>query len=117
MNTKKISLSLITQAVLSEAKVIKRKEEIFNTLKSLNEEAGKLSEQGMIGTFGFKVDGDVSAKTKTGFENSFQSFSHLSQLEKEFTEKQEEEKGLNEINKSLKEENERLRKELENLKK
>jgi len=109
--TKKISPSLIKEAIVAEAKVLKRKHEIYNELKALNEEIKTLDEAGMVGTFGFDIEGDVSKRTKTGFVNDegVRPMSYVQALMDGFEE--EETKDQN-----LKEENEALKQELEDLK-
>lgn len=115
---KQISPSVIKEAVLAEARVIKRKEEIYQQLVALNEEVQQLDERGMVGTFGFQNNpNDRMHKTKTGFVNDFQKLSHLARLTAEFEEQDrkdaEKEASLNELN----QENEKLKQELEALKK
>lgn len=110
MTKKIISPSLVKEAIIKEAKAIKRKGEIFEELKKMNEELSLMSEIGMVGSFGFDAPNDVSSKTKTGFVEP-QPLSHVKQLMDDF----QEEAPIDEMS-SLKEENERLKKELENLK-
>ena len=100
------------EAILKEAKVIKRKQEIFESLKNHEKEIGLLNEMGMAGTFGFKIDGDRSQGTKTGFQNPL-LFSNIHNLASEME--------VGGENKEVKEEdiikeNELLRKELAELK-
>lgn len=110
MNVKKITPSLVKEAVLAEAIKIKRKKEIYATVKALNEELGLLETQGMIGAFGFANPGDASSKTTTGFADNFQtSMSNIARLEKEFADQDTKEQNLQE-------ENDRLKKELSELK-
>jgi len=107
----KLSPTILKEAVLAEAQVIKRKKEIYVQLQGLNEELSRLDERGMVGTFGF--DGnpqDRIHKTKTGFVNDFQKLSHVARLAAEFEDADQKEA-------SIQEENEKLRKEVEALKK
>jgi hypothetical protein len=112
MSAKKITASLLKEAILKEAKVIKRKQEIFESLKTIESEIGLLNEMGMAGTFGFKMDGDRSQVTKTGFQNPV-IFSNIQNLGAEME--------VGGENKEVKEEdmikeNEALKKELAELK-
>jgi hypothetical protein len=109
--TKKISPSLIKEAILAEAIAIKRKNEIFEELKRFDLELATLNEVGMVGSFGFAAPNDVSNNTKTGFVDA-QPLSYVKQLMDDF---KEEATPVDEIT-SLKEENERLKSELKGLK-
>ena len=112
MSAKKITASLLKEAILKEAKVIKRKQEIFESLKNHEKEIGLLNEMGMAGTFGFKIDGDRSQGTKTGFQNPL-LFSNIHNLASEM-EVGGENKGVKEEDRIK--ENELWRKELAELK-
>lgn len=113
-----LSKKTIRKAIVEEALKLKRKREIYEEVKKYDNELKSLNESlGMVGSFGFKSDTDISNKTKTGFVNDFQHISHIAQLEKEMADSEEAAK-LNEeseIN-NLKAENEALKKELEQLK-
>lgn len=112
----KISPSLIKEAVIKEAQVIKRKKEIYSQLLTLNEEIKKLDEQGMIGTFGFANNpNDMSQTTKTGFANEFQNISHVAKLAAEFGEKDAQETSLKEENEALKQELSALKSQIDEL--
>ncbi len=109
--TKKISPNLIKEAILAEAKAIKRKSEIFEELKKFDLELATLNEVGMVGSFGFAAPNDVSNKTKTGFVDQ-QPLSYVKQLMDDY---KEEAAPADEMS-ALKEENERLKLELAGLK-
>lgn len=107
----KLSPTILKEAVLAEAQVIKRKKEIYTQLEQLNEELSRLDERGMVGTYGFQGNpNDRIHTTKTGFVNDFQKLSHVARLAAEFEEADKKEA-------SIQEENEKLRKEVEALKK
>lgn len=111
MANKQLSPTVLKEAVLAEAQVIKRKKEIYAQLEELNEELSRLDERGMVGTYGFAGNPtDRIHKTKTGFVNDFQKLSHVARLAAEFEEADQKEA-------SIQEENEKLRKEVEALKK
>ena len=115
---KNITPAEIQKAIINEALNIKKKQALYSQILTLNEEAKKLYEVGMVGSFGFaNVPGDVSNKTKTGFVNPA-NISHIARLEAEMSQKEltKEEVTLNEIEK-LKMEFETLKKELEEVKK
>lgn len=82
---KKISPKLIEKTIEQEAYKIKRKKEIYETVKNLNKELQVLEENfGMAGTFGFKSPTDITNKTKSGFvDDHFQNISNIIRLEKE----------------------------------
>lgn len=119
---KKISPDKIKKAIIEEAQKIKRKREIFNEVKQLNGELQNLNESfGVVGTFGFDVDGDKSKETKTGFSGSEEVDRNVSQIERLAREMglgQKERENLNESEeiKNLKEENKKLKKEIKELK-
>lgn len=118
MKTNKITKDKILATIQEEAYKIKRKVELYNEVKKINEELKFLNEnQGLVGTFGFANNAsDVTTKSAngTGFVNPM-NISHVAQLEKEMG-------GLTEENKLdeaevLRQENETLKKELEEIKK
>lgn len=115
---KKISPRLVEEAIMAEAKAIKRKTEIFSELKKFDAELSALNEVGMVGSFGFVAPNDVSNKTKTGFVEP-QQMSFVKQLMDDFKEEEVKTEDAidNETAKALKEENESLKTELEALKK
>ncbi len=114
---KKISPRLVEEAIMAEAKAIKRKKEIFSELKKFEEELSALNEVGMVGSFGFEAPGDRSSVTKTGFVGT-QELSYVKQLMDEFQEEAKTDENIDaEAAKALKEENESLKTELEALKK
>lgn len=120
MSAKKITKADILKTIEEEAYVIKRKRELYEELKKMNDELKNLNEcRGMAGTFGFKIPGDAMQKTANGagFENT-QDISHVARLEKEMGGFGDEytEDGAQEITmESLKQENETLKKQLEEL--
>lgn len=109
---------------MTEAKTMKRKEQIYEALKSYEEELSLLNEVGMVGSFGFKADGDRSQATKTGFAGPQYGLSHVERLMHDFKEKEDAEKAaippsneeIAETTKSLQEEIKRLSAEIESLK-
>jgi len=115
---KKISPRLVEEAIMAEAKAIKRKNEILEELKKFDAELSALNEVGMVGSFGFSAPNDVSNKTKTGFVEP-QQMSFVQKLMDEFKEAETKEEAPidPEAAKALKEENESLKTELEALKK
>ncbi len=111
--TKKISPSLVKEAIMAEAKAIKRKREIYEEIKKMNTELAALNEVGMVGSFGFATPNDVSNKTKTGFVGT-QDLSHVKELMDSM--KAEEKPSEEAVMEALKEENESLKRELDELK-
>ena len=111
---KKLSPTLVQEAILAEAKVIKRKREIYAQLQALNEEIQQLDERGMVGTFGFEGNpNDRIHVTKTGFENDFQNISHVARLAAEFAEADAKDESIQEENARLKAKLEELQSKLE----
>ena len=117
---KTISPIKIKQAIIEEAKKIKRKHELYESIKKINSELGQLNESGMVGSFGFSGPSDAMNKSKTGFVNDFQNISHVAALAAEMAETEKpivNEDTMNEIYKlqedikKLKEENESLKKQ------
>ena len=101
--SKKLSPTLVQEAILAEAKVIKRKREIYAQLQALNEEIQQLDERGMVGTFGFEGNPNDRVHTsKTGFVNDFQNISHVARLAAEFAEADAAEESIQEENARLK---------------
>lgn len=120
MSTKKISPEKIKQAIIEEAIKTKRKHELFEEVKKINDELAKLDENRVVsGSFGFASPTDNMNKTKTGFINDFQNISHVAALAAEMAESEKgstiNEDVLDEVAK-LKEENKKLQEELEFLK-
>lgn len=116
---KKISPTKITEVVIERAKILKRKKEIYEEVIKFDKELETLDEsyQGMLGTFGFKMDGDISNKSKTGFVNDFQQISRVAELAKEMEEQDTiSEDTMDEMAK-LKQENEQLKAKLKDLEK
>ena len=114
MNKSKISPIAIKEAILSEGRRIKRKEELYEEVKRINKELGTLNEasRGMAGSFGFV--GDMSDNHKHGFvDDSFQNISNIARLEAEFAESD----SKNSINEDILDENSKLKLEIEELKK
>lgn len=118
-NKKVISPNAIKQAIVEEALRIKRKKELYESVKQINSELKQLNEIGMVGSFGFASPNDNSNKSKTGFVNDFQSISHVAELAAEFAAADNassiNEDSLNEVDK-LKEEIKKLQEENEALK-
>jgi regulator of replication initiation timing len=111
---KKLSPTLVKEAVLAEAKVIKRKREIYAQLQALNEEIQQLDERGMVGTFGFEGNpNDRVHVSKTGFVNDFQNISHVARLAAEFAEADAAEESIQEENTKLKAKLEALQAQLD----
>lgn len=113
MSNKKISPQLIKEAILKEGLRLKRKKELYEEVKKIENELKQLNEasMGMAGSFGFV--GDTSQKSKTGFiDDSFQNISNIARLEKEFSEE-----NKNPLNEEIIDENEKLKTEVEELKK
>lgn len=110
MNKTKISPNLIKEAIISEGLRIKRKKELYEEIKKIENELKKINEAslGMAGSFGFV--GDKSNVSKTGFvDDNFQNISNIARLEKEFAEQDA-------INEEVLDENQKLRNEVDNLK-
>lgn len=122
MEAKKIDKNKILTLIAEEAKVIKRKKELYEEVKKINEELKSLNECGLTGAFGFM--GDKGAGNPSGFEMP-QNISHIAQLEKDMAmEEPFEETGLNndmslEENETekAKKENEEMIKQMEAMKK
>lgn len=118
--SKKVSTALVAEAIMAEAKAIKRKREIVEELKKFNGELSALNEVGMVGSFGFADPNDASNKTKTGFAEPQQGLSFVKKLMDEFeqenkpaeTPEAEDIKALKEAIETLKSENEELKKKL-----
>lgn len=120
MNKSKVSPNAIKKVIFEEGLRIKRKEELYeeikkieNELGTLNEASGNiLSEIGMTGSFGFV--GDQSDNHKHGFvDGDFQNISNIVRLEKEFAEAD----NKNSINEDIIDENSKLKAEIKKLKK
>jgi hypothetical protein len=80
--TNKKSPTLFKEAVIAEAKVMKRKEELYEEIMRIETELKTLSEHGFVGTFGFQNQSDMNTKTTTGFEGT-QNISRISELAEE----------------------------------
>src|ERR1035437_6645557 len=77
---KVISPIAVKQAIIEEAFKLKRKNELYEEVKKINSELGKLNEGiGMVASFGFNSPSDTMNKTKTGFVNN-QNISHIAAL-------------------------------------
>ena len=101
----KKSPTLFLEGVLAEAKNMKRKEEIYESIMDYEKELKLMKEHGFVGTFGFKQPNDISSKNTTGFEAT-PDISMVNQLAKEMS-----------PNDSVKDsENEKLRNEIKELK-
>lgn len=106
--TNKKSPTLFKEAVIAEAKAMKRKEEIYEAIMKYEEELATLNEVGFVGTFGFANPQDRSNQTTTGFEGT-QDISHVNQLIQDMA-------GETAGETTLESENEALKQEIENLK-
>ena len=114
MNKSKVSPNAIKKAVFEEGLRIKRKEELYEEVKRINNELGTINEAsvGMAGSFGFV--GDQSDNHKHGFvDDSFQNISNIARLEKEF----EASDAKDSINEDIIDENSQLKAQIEELKK
>ena len=116
---KVISPIAVKQAIIEEAFKLKRKYELYEEVKKINSELGKLNEgMGMVASFGFSTPTDNMNVTKTGFVNS-QNISHVASLASEMDAsdkiKAMNEDVLDEVAK-LKEELQKLKEENEHLK-
>ena len=116
---KQINSKEIKEAILAEAKKIKRKKELFSEMKKIAKELVQLNEwNGMAGSFGFESPGDKSKASKTGFvQDDSQPQVHIShtlqELENEMHALKEEEVADDENNvDKLKEENVKLKEQL-----
>lgn len=119
MNKSKISPNAIKKAIFEEGLRIKRKSELYEDVKKINDELGTLneasgnilSEIGMAGSFGFV--GDASDNHKHGFvDDNFQNISNIARLEAEFAEAD----NKDSINEDIIDENTKLKAEIEALK-
>jgi hypothetical protein len=85
---KQISPSMIKEAIIEKAKVIKKRKQIYESLLAFDKELAALNEVGMVGSFGFSSSTDAATKnnTTTGFA-PVQNLSHvkdlMDQMEKE----------------------------------
>ena len=114
MNKSKVSPNAIKKAVFEEGLRLKRKEELYEEVKRIENELGMLNEAslGMAGSFGFV--GDKSENHKHGFVDSqFQNISNIARLEKEFSD----EDSKDNINEDIVDENTKLKAEIDELKK
>ena len=105
--TNKKSPTLFKEAVIAEAKAMKRKEELYEQVMKIEKELETLSEHGFVGTFGFANPNDQSNSTTTGFVGN-QDISRVNQLVNDMSESPEEN--------ALESENANLKQEIENLK-
>ena len=87
----KISSKEIKKAILEQAKIFKRKQEIYQEVKKLNNEL-KTLEETFVGSFGFASPSDrATTMSKTGFVVS-PNISYIAKLEDDLgPEKTEEE--------------------------
>lgn len=117
-NKKIISPNTIKESIVAEALKLKRKKELYESIKSINSELAQLNEIGFVGTFGFQSPTDAMNKSKTGFEKDFQNISHVAALAAEMAENDQapiNEDVIDEVAK-LKEELQKLKEENEALK-
>jgi hypothetical protein len=105
--TNKKSPTLFKEAVIAEAKAMKRKEELYEQVMKIEKELETLSEHGFVGTFGFANPNDQSNSTTTGFVGN-QDISKVNQLVSDL--------GNTPDNNTLESENAELKQEIENLK-
>jgi len=105
--TNKKSPTLFKEAVIAEAKAMKRKEELYEQVMKIEKELETLSEHGFVGTFGFVNPNDQSNNTTTGFAGN-QDISKVNQLVNDMSETPKED--------TLESENADLKQEIENLK-
>lgn len=113
MSDKKIiSPNAIKQSIVEEALKLKKKRELYESIKQINSELAQLNEIGMVGSFGFQSPNDAMNKTKTGFVNDFQNISHVAALAAEMAE----EETVAPINEDVIDEVARLKEELQKLK-
>ena len=115
MNKHKITSDSILDAIDKTAKVMVKKHELYESVKTINAELKVIYESApMVGSYGFASTSDSTEKSGiTGFETT-PNISYIAQLEKEMGEEKED-KSLNEVE-VLKLENETLKKELAELK-
>jgi chromosome segregation ATPase len=114
MSDKKIiSPNTIKQTIVEEALKLKKKKELYESIKQINSELAQLNEIGMVGSFGFQGPNDAMNKSKTGFVNDFQNISHVAALAAEMA---EEEKATAPINEDVLDEVAKLKEELQKLK-
>lgn len=114
MNKKIVSPNDIKRAIFEEGLRIKRKKELHEEVKKIENELSEINEAaiGMAGSFGFV--GDQSDNHKHGFvDDQFQNISNIARLEQEFSETEKPEA----LNEEIVEENEKLKAEIEKLKK
>lgn len=84
----KISSKQIKTVILEQARVLKRKQQIFEEVLKLESELKTINESFTTGSFGFAIDGDKAKITKTGFAAP-QNISHIAKLAKELGETNE----------------------------
>jgi hypothetical protein len=110
---KVISPNAVKQAIIEEAFKLKRKQELYEAIKTINSELGQLNEAGMVASFGFATPSDNMNKTKTGFVNDFQNISHVAALAAEMDAA---DKAASPINEDVLDEVAKLKEELQKLK-
>lgn len=136
MAANKINKETVLKLIKEEAYILKRKREIYEEVKKIEEELKNLNEcmglagQGLVGTFGFEGPNDGTKKSSpTGFVNPM-SISHIEQLAKDmgiespYATASKEAEGFGDEfdpknvggDDALKQENELLKKELSDLK-
>jgi len=106
--TNKKSPTLFKEAVIAEARAMRRKEELYEDIVRIENELQTLKEHGFVGTFGFQNQSDVGAKNPTGFEN-IPNISRIAELANEMSVSENED--VTEIEK-LKAENEQLKNQI-----
>lgn len=116
MNKQKITPDSILNAIEKTAEMMVKKYEIYENIKTINNELKNLYESAppMVGSYGFVAQGDTTQKTNISGFDSNPNISYIAQLEKEMGE--ETENSLNEVE-TLKLENEKLKREIDELKK
>lgn len=87
MKVNKITKDKILSTIEESAKIIKRKNELYEQVQEIKKELKHLNEcgQGLLGTFGFQTPTDVANNSAngTGFVNP-QNISHVADLESQF---------------------------------
>ena len=118
---KEINKKEIKEAILAEAKRIKRKKELFEEIKKISQEVSVLNEAGMAGSFGFANSNDAMNKSKTGFvQDPTQPKPHISKVLQDLEEEmmaQESADKLEDENdvEKLQQENSELREQLKSI--
>lgn len=111
-NNKKITETVILEAIDKQASIYKRKFELFEELQKINTELKTLEENAAFNSFGFKTDTDISNRSKSGFaqDSEFSNgLSYIKRLENEMNMIGDSKDELE----TLRKENELLKKQLE----